>query len=113
MSEVPHYPTGVFPGILGEMQHKYGNTPKDAALSGPCLIAAGMIAASGVARCRRDESDGDMTINIAQIVIAPSGAGKSVHTEFNPGSKSRMLPLRNRRSIRKLMGLSFKASSLP
>ena len=79
MSEVPHYPTGVFPGILGEMQHKYGNTPKDAALSGPCLIAAGMIAASGVARCRRDESDGDMTINIAQIVIAPSGAGKSVH----------------------------------
>ncbi|CAG4910208.1 DUF3987 domain-containing protein [Paraburkholderia saeva] len=79
MNDVPIYPNGVIPGLLGQLHDRYGDTPKDAALLGSCLHGAGAIAASGVARCRRDDDGEEMVINGVHAPVAGSGTGKSVH----------------------------------
>ncbi|MFM0025301.1 DUF3987 domain-containing protein [Paraburkholderia madseniana] len=75
----PEYPV-VFPGLLGKLLARFGDTPKDAAGLGPQMQGAIAVGVAGIAKVGHDDNyDYHLSLCSAHGVIAAASSGKSHH----------------------------------
>ncbi|MGY6272152.1 DUF3987 domain-containing protein [Achromobacter denitrificans] len=77
--ETPIHPNGVFPGLLGKVHDRIGDTPKDAAMLGTTIQGAIALPTSGIAKIECGNYIRLMPLCSAHAIIGAPSSGKSFH----------------------------------